>query len=297
MARRRLKIGSRESKLAVIQTQLIIKQIKSCHPEYDLEHVTMKTTGDKNLDQTLDKIGGKGLFVKELELGLYNGDIDLAVHSLKDMAMEIPEDLPLVAFSEREDPRDALVLPLGQNNLDPEKPIGCSSARRTIQLFALKKDIRIEPVRGNVLTRLAKLDGGQFGGLVLALAGLKRLGLPNRVSSIFSVAEMLPAAGQGILAVQGRKDDDLDFLQGINNQDAADAALAEREFVKTLNGGCTIPIAAMATLAGDELELSGLYVEERTGAKVKGRICGSRGQARKLGYDLARRLLNEVKLL
>jgi len=295
MTRRKLRIGSRESKLAVIQAQMIMEQIKKSYPEYDFEHVTMKTTGDKILDQTLDKVGGKGLFIKELEIGLRDGSIDLAVHSLKDMAVEIPLDLPLAAFSVREDPRDVLILPKGRDYLDPIKPIGCSSARRIVQLLELNQNILIEPIRGNVLTRLKKLDEGQFGGLVLAYAGLKRLGLESRVSTVFSVHEILPAAGQGILAVQGRKDDNLSFLHCINDRDAADAYFAESEFIKTLNGGCSAPIAAYADISGDELQLTGLYVDEHTGAKVKGRIGGSRSQAQRLGFELAQRLLNEVK--
>ncbi|NLI92669.1 MAG: hydroxymethylbilane synthase [Peptococcaceae bacterium] len=295
MVRQKLKIGSRESKLAVIQARMMMEQIKSHYPEIDFELVTMKTTGDKILDQTLDKIGGKGLFVKELETGLQQGVIDLAVHSLKDMAADIPPELPLVAFSKREDPRDVLVLPEGIDHLDPNKPVGCSSARRNIQLTELIKNIRIEPVRGNVLTRISKLDEGQFSGLVLAFAGLKRLGLQHRISNVFSVQEILPAAGQGILAVQGRLDDDLSFLHCIDDQDAADAAKAEREFVKTLQGGCSTPIAALASVSGNELQLTGLYVDEQTGVKVKGSINGSRSQAQRLGAQLAQRLFSEVK--
>jgi len=287
-----------------------MEQIKRCYPELELELITMKTTGDIILDRTLDKIGGKGLFVKELEKALHDGVIDISVNSLKDMEIVGDNDLPIVAFSQREDPRDVLVLPIKNPNAEKKYketanilgidingaiPLGCSSARRKVQLFALKNDLQIEPVRGNVITRLNKLDRGEYSALVLAYAGLKRLSLENRISGIFSAQEIIPAAGQGILAVQGRKDDDYSFLKDINNKEATDAAHAEREFVKTLEAGCSSPVAAFAEINGEEMRLSGLYVDEKTGKEAKGILTGKRSEARNLGYNLAVKLLLEVK--
>lgn len=290
MNRLKLKIGSRESKLAVVQAQLIMNHISKLFPAMELELITMKTTGDQILDRTLDQIGGKGLFVKELETGLRNAEIDIAVHSLKDMPAVMPEDLPLGAYSTREDPRDVLILPEHMDFIDKSKPVGCSSARRKLQLLALRPGLAIEPVRGNVLTRLNKLDQGQFSALVLAYAGIRRLGLEHRVSSVFKTEEILPAAGQGILAVQARKGEFTDLLQAINDRDAADCALAEREFIRVLDGGCSAPIAAYAEVHGDEINLSGLYVDEQGGRQARGQISGPRVRAQQLGAELAARL-------
>ena len=193
-------IGSRESKLAVLQSQMVKDYIVCRHPQMDVEILTMKTTGDKILDRTLDKIGGKGLFVKELDRALLEGRSQLSVHSLKDMPMEVPEKLPILAFSKREDVRDVLVLPKGCDVLDPLKPIGCSSLRRKLQLKEIYPDMQVKSIRGNLQTRLEKLDSGEYSALVLAAAGLKRLGLENRISRYFDTEEMIPAAGQGILA-------------------------------------------------------------------------------------------------
>ena len=208
----KIRFGSRESRLAVIQSRMVMDAVQAADPQAELELVTMKTTGDRILDRTLDQIGGKGLFVKELDLALREGKVDFTVHSLKDMPMQTPEDLPLVAFSKRADPRDVLVLPEGAAELDREKPIGCSSRRRQLQLQKLYPGFDIQPIRGNVQTRLRKLDEGQYCALVLAAAGLKRLGLEHRIHRYFSTEEILPAAGQAILAVQKATADALKLL-------------------------------------------------------------------------------------
>lgn len=285
-----IRIGSRESRLAVIQSQMVMEQIARAVPDAELELVTMKTTGDKILDKTLDKIGGKGLFVRELDQALRDGRADFTVHSLKDMPMEVPDDLPLAAFSCREDPRDVLVLPEGAEDLDQSKPIGCSSRRRQLQLKALFPDMDIEPVRGNVQTRLAKLDAGRFSALVLAAAGLNRLGLENRISRYFSTEEILPAAGQGILVVQTRKGMDTDCLRLVHDEAAACCARAERAFVRTLNGGCSSPVAAHAVMEGGVLTLTGFYVSPDEKIQRRGSISGSIAEAETLGKILARQL-------
>ena len=207
----KIRVGSRESKLAVAQSLLVMEAIRQAHPEVDLELITMKTTGDRILDRTLDQVGGKGLFVKELDRALLDGRVDITVHSMKDLPMELDPRLPLAAVSRREDPRDVLVLPAGAAEWDRKKPIGCASARRKLQLQRLYPGCQVLPVRGNVLTRLEKLDRGEYGALVLASAGLRRLGLEHRISRYFSTDELLPAAGQGVLAVQCRAGWDTGF--------------------------------------------------------------------------------------
>ncbi|MCI6227637.1 MAG: hydroxymethylbilane synthase [Clostridiales bacterium] len=286
----KLRIGSRESRLAVIQSRMVMEKIAEAEPAAELELVTMKTTGDKILDKTLNKIGGKGLFVRELDQALREEKVDFTVHSLKDMPMEVPGDLPLVAFSIREDPRDVLVLPEGAAEIDPAKPIGCSSRRRQLQLKKLFPDLAIEPVRGNVQTRLAKLEAGQFSALVLAAAGLKRLGLEDRISRYFSVEEILPAAGQGILAVQTRKGMDTNCLRLVQDEESACCARAERVFVRALNGGCSSPVAAHAVAEGTLLTLTGFYVSPDERIQRKGSLSGSVTEAETLGKALARQL-------
>ena len=283
-------IGSRESRLAVIQSEMVRDHIRNQHPELDVEILTMKTTGDKILDRTLDKVGGKGLFVKELDRALLDGRTMLSVHSLKDMPMEVPEELPLLAFSKREDPRDVLVLPTGTDHLDPEKPLGCSSLRRTLQLKALYPEMEVKSIRGNLQTRLRKLDAGEYSGLILAAAGLKRLGLEARIECYFSEDEILPAAGQGILAVQGRKDLTYDYLDGFRDEDAWIAGTAERAFVKYLDGGCSSPVAAFGVVEGEELYLRGLYYRESDGKYFKDSIRGQKKDAEQLGRSLARHM-------
>ena len=286
----KLRIGSRESRLAVIQSRMVMEAIARAEPAAELELVTMKTTGDKILDKTLDKIGGKGLFVRELDQALRDSRADFTVHSLKDMPMEVPADLPLAAFSSREDPRDVLVLPEGVTELDPSKPIGCSSRRRQLQLKKLFPEMRIEPVRGNVQTRLAKLNAGQFSALVLAAAGLKRLGLTNRISRYFEPEEILPAAGQGILVVQTRKGMNTDCLRLVHDEKTACCAKAERAFVREVNGGRSSPVAAHATVDGETLTLTGFYVSPDETIQRKGSIRGSVPDAETLGRTLARLL-------
>lgn len=287
---KKVSVGSRKSKLAVIQTEKVTEYIKRTHPEIEVRIVTMETTGDKRLDVTLDKIGGKGLFVKELDRALLAGEIDLAVHSLKDMPMEEDERLPIVAFSKREDERDVLVLPEGVTTWDGRGVIGCSSFRRRLQGERLFPEAAFRSVRGNVLTRLKKLDEGEYDALILAAAGLKRLGLEERIARYFSVEEILPAAGQGILAVQGRKVADYGFLDGFEPSEVYAAAKAERAYVRYLDGGCTSPVAAHAKVRDGKLYLRGLYYIEATGGFEIGETVGELCEAEKLGIRLAKEL-------
>ena len=284
-----IKIGSRESRLAVIQSQLVMDAIAAAHPDVTLELVTMKTTGDKILDRTLEQIGGKGLFVRELDQALRDGRADFTVHSLKDMPMETPEDLPLAAFSDRADPRDCLVLPAGVTQWDHSKPVGCASKRRQLQLKALYPELTVLPVRGNVQTRLRKLDSGEYGALVLAAAGLKRLGLEGRIARYFEPTELLPAAGQGILAVQTRRGMDTAVLDAVRDEAGTCCALAERAFVRALGGGCTSPVAAYATVTGETIHLTGMDVDEHDRPIIR-QIEGPRTEGEALGRALAQQI-------
>lgn len=281
-----IRVGSRDSRLAVLQTQIVIDEIERAHPEIKCQLITMKTTGDLILDRTLDKIGGKGLFVKELDRALADNRVDITVHSLKDLPMEQDENLPIVALSARANPFDALVLPKGCAEIDFSKPIGCAGARRRIQLKQLFPHCDVQVVRGNVLTRLQKLDCGEYSALVLAVSGLERLGLHSRISRIFTPAEMLPSAGQGVLAVQARTDFCVDFLQEFHNIDAHDTVVCERAFVKTLDGGCSSPVAAYGVLDCESITLKGLYVDscEKFAFAT---ITGSRADGENLGRELA----------
>ena len=285
--KRIIRIGSRESVLAVAQAQLLIDNINKNCEQIEPELVTMKTTGDRILDRTLDQVGGKGLFVKELEAALRDRRIDLCVHSLKDVPMDVPQDLPIIGCSAREDVRDVLVLPQGVTAWDHSRPVGTSSKRRAQQLETLYPDINCAPVRGNVQTRLKKLDQGDYGALILAAAGLKRLGLEARICRYFEPEELLPAGGQGILALQGRAGEDYHFLDGFFDADSMVAAEAERAFLRELDGGCSSPVAAYARVNGQQLILEG-YCDTYDGSYARERASGSRTQAQQTGIGLAR---------
>lgn len=313
--KKKLIIGSRESLLAVRQSEIVVDYLRGHFPQMQLELVTMKTTGDKILSKRLDEIGGKGLFVRELDQALRDGRTDLSVHSLKDLPAEIPEDLPVVGFSGREDPRDVLVLPEGISDIsemDFSKPIGTSSRRRTLQAQELFPLARFESVRGNVLTRLRKLDEGQYSAVILAAAGLRRLGLENRISRIFSIEEMIPSAGQGILALQGRKGVEYGCLDGFVSAQSAIAAAAERSFISALGGGCTSPIAAHAEFdkyceSGEYGEVCGLsslitlhgfYYDEETCISYRKKTtvqAADPREARAAGRALAELILEEKR--
>jgi len=279
-----IRVGSRDSTLALIQARLVIDAVKKTNPNIDFEIVTIKTMGDKILDKSLDSVGGKGLFIKELEQALADCSIDIAVHSYKDMPFEETEGLPIVALSEREAPFDVLVLPKGVATLENSKPVGSSSLRRTIQFAKLYEGFEIKAVRGNVPTRISKLDNGEYSALILAQAGLNRLSLQNRISRVFTIDEMIPSASQGILAVQGRQGEDYSFLDNFHNRESEIVSKAERRFLKTLNGNCSTPIAVYGQIHGNELLLTGMYVET-------GKISGSIDMSEQLGEQLAARLL------
>ncbi|SKC04626.1 hydroxymethylbilane synthase [Lachnospiraceae bacterium] len=284
---KKLRVGSRESKLAVIQSELVIDMIRKNCPDIEIELVALKTTGDKILDRTLDKVGGKGLFVKELDRALLDKEVDITVHSLKDVPMELSPGLPIIAYTKCEYPNDVLVLPKGVDTLDLSKPVGSSSLRRNLQFRKLFPEAEIKPVRGNVITRLEKLDRGEFGALILARAGLTRLGLQDRISRVFTADEIIPAAGQGVIAVQARAGEEFDFTKFIDDRESRIRAEAERAFVTELDGGCSSPIAAHAELHGDEITITGFYVNPDGEERIE-KISGSVSEHMELGQKLAR---------
>ena len=285
-----IRVGSRASRLAVIQSEIVMRQIEEACPGVRTELVTMNTTGDKILDKTLDRIGGKGLFVKELDEALRAGEVDITVHSMKDLPGVIPEDLPLSAFSHREDPRDVLVLPAGKTEIDMSLPVGTSSLRRSLQIKELIPGVTTAPVRGNVETRLRKLDEGQYSALVLAAAGLKRLGLEDRISRYFSPEEMLPAACQGVLGIQTRSGKDAELVQRINDNNSGSCAIAERAYVKAIGADCGSPDTAFAQIDGEQMIIMGLIYDPVSKIVVKDSICGPVSDAEALGRELADRM-------
>lgn len=280
---REIKIGTRSSILAVAQAEIIAGKIARAWPELMINLVKIRTSGDINMSAFVnEKPGVKGLFTLELEQALMNHEIDFAVHSLKDLPVQINEELPIVAYSQREDPRDSLVMK------DSGNVIGSSSLRRRLQVERLFPDKKIIPVRGNINTRLKKLDESSgLSGLVLAVSGLKRLGLDNRITRIFDVSEILPAPGQGILACQGRINENYYYLDCVNNCDSMDCALAERSFSRSLNAGCNTPVGAYAFVSGDELTIEGLYIDETSKEFFRGRLSGKRSEADSIGKRLS----------
>lgn len=290
----KIRVGSRDSALAVAQALIIINQIKKANPELEIELIKMKTTGDMILDKSLDKIGGKGLFVKELDKALIDGRIDIAIHSLKDLPMEINKDLPIVAYSKRESVEDVLILKPTYEKIIEDGIIGTSSKRREIQLKSLYPNMRFKNIRGNIQTRIKKLCDEDYDATVLALAGIKRLNLENYIYKIFKTDEIIPAAGQGIIAVQGRKDKDYLFLDYVNYKTSELCALCERSFVKELNGDCSSPIAAYAEIKNDKLLLRGLYCRENEEKFVSDKMEGNINEAEKLGRLLAKKIKKNI---
>ena len=295
-----LVIGSRGSKLALTQARFVESELNRLSPSFETRIEIITTSGDVKREP-LSVIGGKGVFTKELEDALLAGRIDLAVHSLKDLPTIIPDGLSIAAICKREDPRDALVLgPTLQRSGNasiaglPQKAIvGTSSPRRLAQLKYLRNDLIFEDLRGNVDTRLRKLDEGQYDALVLACAGLQRLGLASRISAALSSVEMLPSPGQGALAIETRADD-AETIAVAGNADhkfTRLACTAERSFLRSLGGGCQLPIAAYAAVRDKKIRLDGLVADVQGKQIVRDRISGSFAEAEQLGVVLAERLL------
>ena len=290
-----IRIGTRGSKLALTQSELIKKEIERVHSNVQVELVRIKTTGDKILDSPLAKIGGKGLFVKEIEEALLNERVDLAVHSMKDVPAALPEGLILATFPAREDPRDAFVSVKYGNleQLPQGARVGTGSLRRAAQLLHIRPDLELVPLRGNVGTRLRKLEGGEFQAIILAAAGMRRLGFEDRISQLLSTEQMLPAIGQGALGLEVRHDDEqtIGLIDFLNDEETQVTVKAERAFLKELEGGCQVPVAAFSRLNGERLDLEGMVAELDGSNVIRDKITGERDEAEDMGVRLARRLL------
>lgn len=295
MSQRTLRIATRSSALALWQAEFIKSELERMNDNISVELVKIKTQGDKILDVPLAKIGGKGLFVKELEEAMLDGRADLAVHSMKDVPMEFPEGLGLVTICEREDPTDAFVSNQYENidALPQGAIVGTASLRREAQLRAYRPDLKIHVLRGNVNTRLSKLDAGEYDAIVLASSGLKRLGFHDRIRYCLPDTISLPAVGQGALGIECRLDDEelRGMLDKLTHQDTWDRVTAERALNRRLEGGCQVPIAAYALLEGDTLWLRGLVgaVDGTEIFRVEGRA--PRAEGERLGRELAEKLL------
>ncbi len=313
MKNRKIIIGTRASKLALWQAEWVKSELERLYPGIEVELNKIKTTGDKILDVPLAKVGGKGLFVKEIEEAMLRGEADIAVHSMKDVPTEFPEGLHLAVICKREDPRDAFItgrgeattrqagnavaayhaMPMKFADLKQGAVIGTSSLRRSCQLLHIRPDLKIEQLRGNLDTRIRKLDEGQFDAIILAAAGVKRLGWAERITEILSTKTSLPAIGQGAIGIECRTDGDInDLIVPLNDPETSICVRAERAFLKKLEGGCQVPIAAYARLEDKILVMEGLVGSVAGDIIIKEKIEGVPSDAEALGLALAERLLS-----
>jgi len=290
-----IRIATRQSPLALWQAHYVQQRLMASHPGLQVELVPMVTRGDIILDTPLAKVGGKGLFVKELELALLEGRADIAVHSMKDVPVDFPAGLGLVTICERDDPRDAFVSNhfASLDQLPQGSVVGTSSLRRQCQLRRRRPDLIVRDLRGNVGTRLGKLDNGDYDAIILAVAGLKRLGLEQRIRSPLSAEESLPAVGQGAVGIECRLDDDVTraLLAPLNHRETEIRVRAERAMNTRLEGGCQVPIGSYAELTGDELWLRALVGAPDGSLMVCGERRGPSAQAEQMGVELAEELL------
>lgn len=298
-------VGTRGSKLALTQTKWVINKLKEKQPEIEFEVKIIKTKGDKIQNIALDKIGDKGLFVKEIEEQLLNGDIDIAVHSMKDMPSIVPEGLKLSYTPKREDYRDVLILKEGYNSIDdlPQGAvIGTGSKRRKYQLLNVRNDLNIVPIRGNVETRIKKIEDENLDGTILAAAGIKRLGLDSTLSDRLIYLDediMLPAPAQGILAIEIKEDrEDLeDIIKCIEDNETMVQCLAERTFLDCINGSCHIPIGALCTVESDNIKLEGFLGNDDGSNLVRKTLSGCINEAKEIGSKLAEDIMKELNKL
>lgn len=291
-----IKIGTRGSKLALWQANWVKTELQRKHPSFVIDLVTVKTKGDKITDVPLAKVGGKGLFVKEIEEALLAGRIDLAVHSMKDMPSDIPTGLRIGAIPEREIPKDVLISRNGHSFSDlPEGArIGTSSLRRAAQFCHIRPDVEILPLRGNIDTRLKKLTTETLDAIVLAAAGVKRMNLEDRITEYLDETIMLPAVGQGALCIEIRENDPdiASIVKEMDHNKTRTAVMGERAFLRRLEGGCQVPIAAHGKIHEDTLTLTGLVATIDGATIIKETISGSETESEKLGLELANLLLS-----
>jgi len=291
----KLVIASRESALAMWQARHIQSRLQALYPQTQVEILGMTTTGDQILDSPLAKIGGKGLFVKELEQALADGRADLAVHSMKDVPMHLPEGFAMAAIGEREDPRDAFVSNDYPNlaALPAGSVVGTSSLRRQSQLQSRFPHLQIESLRGNLQTRLRKLDEGQYAAIILAAAGLKRLGLEARIADLIDTEDSIPAVGQGALGIEinAARTDLIAVLAPLNHADTASCVEAERGMSRALAGSCTVPLGAYAEKQGDEIHIKGFVASVDGREMLREKLVGSAQDPEALGQQLAQKLV------
>ncbi|HEY9821889.1 MAG TPA: hydroxymethylbilane synthase [Candidatus Sericytochromatia bacterium] len=294
---RTIRIGSRKSQLALVQTYWVQEQLQKRFPDRTFEVQTMSTHGDKILDVALSKIGDKGLFTKELELGMLNNEIDFAVHSLKDLPTNLPEGLMLGVVTERENPADALVVHEKHKDkqidtLPEGAVVGTSSLRRLAQLRHHFPHLAFKDVRGNLNTRLAKLDAGEYDAIILAVAGLERLGMSDRIHQVIPAEVSLHAVGQGALGIECRTDDPevLELLKALEHTTTAQRCYAERSFLRSLEGGCQVPIGVNTQIDGDILTLTGIVASVDGQQVVKDTVAGDALNAEQLGIELAQKM-------
>jgi len=285
--------GSRRSKLALIQTASVVERIRAINLNLKVSVREIVTSGDRDRHTQLDRMGTSA-FVKELEEALLRREIDIAVHSLKDLPTDIPEGLALIAVTAREDPRDALVAKAGLKQLEPGSRIGTGSLRRSIQLRLQRPDLQICPIRGNVDTRLRKVTSGEVDGFMVAAAAMLRLGWEDKLTEYLPVDSFLPAAGQGALAVEARLEDKeiFDLISPVNHLPTWQRITAERAFLRELGGGCRAPIATLATIDGQELKLDGMIAGMDGSEVLRGSGRGKPDSAEETGSDLARELIS-----
>ncbi|MET0066977.1 MAG: hydroxymethylbilane synthase [Candidatus Thiodiazotropha sp.] len=290
-----IRIATRKSPLALWQAEHVAAALKAAHQGLQVEIHGMSTQGDKILDTPLAKIGGKGLFIKELEQGILDGQADIAVHSMKDVPVELPEGLHLAVIMSREDPRDAFVSNRFKSlqELPEGACVGTSSLRRQSQLAEQRPDLQIKSLRGNVNTRLAKLDAGDYDAIILAAAGLIRLGFESRITALIGPEQSLPAIGQGAVGIECRTDDETvnRLIAPLHDEETAACVIAERAMNARLNGGCQVPIAGYAMLESGHLWLRGLVGEPDGSRVIRGEVEGTPEEAQAMGTGLAERLL------
>ena len=291
-----LKIGTRGSPLALAQSGWVKEKIEARYPDIRVSLVKIKTKGDKILDSPLAKIGGKGLFVKEIEDALLKRDVDVAVHSMKDLPADLPEGLQIAVYPEREDPRDAFVsLEYQTLSAMPEgSSVGTGSLRRSAQLLHLRSDLHVVALRGNVDTRLRKLETENLQAVILATAGLRRLGYADRITQVLSPEEILPAVGQGALGLELRQDDAKikEALNFLNHETTELTVRAERAFLNKLEGGCQVPIAAYSRMEGERIILQGLVGELDGSRVIKDEVTGQKNRPEEIGIHLADKVLS-----
>jgi len=291
---KRIVVGSRGSKLAIIQSQLVISELAKTHPHLQFELLAITTTGDRRKHTPLEELGGVGVFVKELEDALSKRRIDLAVHSLKDMPTETPEGFRLAAVTERADPRDALVSSLGKlAELPPGARVGTGSQRRAVQLLAQRPDLEVRPLRGNVDTRLGKVSSGELDAIVLAAAGLVRLGLESVITEYLPPEVFVPAVGQGALGIEVRAEDDetAEMVGRVNHEASWLGVTSERAFLESLGGGCRVPIGALATVEDTRLHLMGMVADPIGGEILYAEVEGSALAPEEAGTQLAQKMM------